>query len=339
MYMQPAFRTFINHIENGAELKLFSSIAGAGISGRVVQTLVMKNKIPLERQKKNNVFYVYFDYLDDSSCNRILKEIEELNPKVIIGMAYVLEAVANYIVKNNLKSSIHPKGVISTCQAITEKTRGIIQDYYSAPVYSRYRCEEVGLIAMEDWGGYGFRVNELEILKMNEDVPVSEGEIGRIIITDYFNYVFPFIRYDIGDLGSYKITNDGKMYLSEVVGKADELLYTSDGKLCSTTMYRSFMKKCLTVDQYQIIQHTYHDFEMILNTIDHSLEESITEEMRNIFGQDIRIIFKYVDHIPTLTSGKTRISICKIFETKKECKNVELGVTYCKYQYHSFLVA
>jgi phenylacetate-CoA ligase len=119
------------------------------------------------------------------------------------------------------------------------------------------------------------------------------------------------IRYDIGDLASYK-TVDGKMYLNELVGKANDLLYATDGTPTSPTMYRFFMYNYFTVKQYQIIQNTLKDFVMILNTTDHSLEADITEKMKEIFGDDMNLTFEYVDEIPKLRSGKTRISVCNI---------------------------
>ncbi|MBR3311472.1 MAG: hypothetical protein IKG15_06615 [Solobacterium sp.] len=299
-----------------ADLKYFSYMAGAGFSGRIVQMVVLHNKLPLAQQIKTNVYYVYADYLDDENCLRMYKEIEELNPILLIGTAYILDALADYLVRHpELKTSIHLNGIVPTAQAVDEKTKKILREFYQAPVYCRYRCEEVGAIAIEDGTGNGYRLNEaslfVEILKMDSDVPAEEGEIGRVVITDFFSHAFPMIRYDIGDLASYK-TVDGKMYLNELVGKANDLLYATDGTPTSPTMYRFFMYNYFTVKQYQIIQNTLKDFVMILNTTDHSLEADITEKMKEIFGDDMNLTFEYVDEIPNLRSGKTRISVCNI---------------------------
>lgn len=34
---------------------------------------------------------------------------------------------------------------------------------------------------------------------MDSDEPAEPGELGRIVITDLFNYAFPILRYDNGD--------------------------------------------------------------------------------------------------------------------------------------------
>lgn len=40
----------------------------------------------------------------------------------------------------------------------------------------------------------------LEVLKLEEDIPAGDGELGRLVITDLYNYAFPPIRYENGDI-------------------------------------------------------------------------------------------------------------------------------------------
>lgn len=39
----------------------------------------------------------------------------------------------------------------------------------------------------------------MKSLKMDSDEPAEDGELGRIVITDLYNYAFPILRYDNGD--------------------------------------------------------------------------------------------------------------------------------------------
>ena len=36
----------------------------------------------------------------------------------------------------------------------------------------------------------------IEMLSLDSDEPVKPGELGRIVVTDFYNKAFPMIRYD-----------------------------------------------------------------------------------------------------------------------------------------------
>ena len=44
----------------------------------------------------------------------------------------------------------------------------------------------------------------IEMLRLDSDDPVKPGELGRIVVTDFYNKAFPMIRYDTGDTGIYQ---------------------------------------------------------------------------------------------------------------------------------------
>lgn len=53
---------------------------------------------------------------------------------------------------------------------------------------------------------------------------------------------------------------------------------------------------------------------MIYETIIHSYEEMIVKECKKLFGDDSNWKFEYVNEIPKLRSGKSRMTVCKIKE-------------------------
>lgn len=46
----------------------------------------------------------------------------------------------------------------------------------------------------------------------------------------------------------------------------------------------------------------------------HTHEEFIVNESKKLFGESVNIEFKYVEEIPKLRSGKTRMTVCNIRE-------------------------
>ena len=47
-----------------------------------------------------------------------------------------------------------------------------------------------------NWASY-----HIEILNIDTNELAPNGTVGRIVVTDFFNYAMPLIRYDTGDLG------------------------------------------------------------------------------------------------------------------------------------------
>lgn len=53
---------------------------------------------------------------------------------------------------------------------------------------------------------------------MNSDEPAEPGELGRLVVTDYYNKTFPMVRYDTGDTGIMRMYQDEKGGCMEICG-------------------------------------------------------------------------------------------------------------------------
>ncbi len=312
------------HCRMIADVKWFASIGGCESHERIVCMIVNEkgDRSPIEKQKRDNVYNIYCSYFDDDSIERILQELTELNPKMIIAYSSMWDAVANYIYEGKAKPcNVNVTSIMSEAEGLKERTREIISQYFNCPVYSRYGNEESGTLAQEDGSGYGHRFNTasyyVEILDINSDEPVKDGEIGRVVITDLFNYAFPLIRYENGDLAIKKVLEDGRVYLSDVIGRKVDMLYTTDGKMVNWLHTLIFLKKYKDIKQFQVVQETRCNYKWVLNTMNHDYEELIKKEGKEIFGEDSIHTFEYVTEIPKLRSGKTQMTICKIDPQKE----------------------
>ncbi|MBQ2901194.1 MAG: phenylacetate--CoA ligase family protein [Agathobacter sp.] len=283
---------------------------------------VADKKIPMERQDRDNVYYLDYRYLGDDEFSEILNRMEEENFKTMTAISSVYEALAKYI-----KAGKAPawKGdliaVFAMSELLKESTREVIQDYFKCPMYSYYANEENGAFAIEDGSGNGHLVNTVdyffEVLKMDCDEPAEDGEVGRLVITDYFNKAFPVIRYENGDLVSMKHMEDGSVYIQKIMGRVADVLYTTDGVMVDIFHAISFLEPFQDIKQFQLVQHDYDQLTWVLNTDNHSYEEFIVQESKKLFGENVSIKFEYVNEIPKLRSGKTRMTVCQITENNK----------------------
>lgn len=312
------------HCRMIADSKWFAHIGGAESHERIVCLIVNEkgDRSSLEKMQRDNVYNIYCSYFDDESIRGIFKQLNEFDPKMIIAYGSMWNAIANFIFEGKAqKCSLSIKSIMSEAEAIKDSTREIISEYFGCPVYSRYGNEECGTLAQEDGSGYGHRINNasyiIEVLDLNEDIPARDGDIGRIVITDLFNYAFPIIRYDNGDLATKRILDDGREYLSEIVGRKVDALYSTDGRMINWLHALIFLKKYRDIKQMQVVQESRYDYTWVLNTGNHSYEEIILEEAAEIFGKDSKHRFEYVSEIPKLRSGKTQMTVCKIDPIKE----------------------
>lgn len=282
----------------------------------VSETVKDKN-ISKERMDRDNVYYFFLPYLDDSSLTNFINDLQEQNVKTMTALASIYDAIARWIASGKA-----PKwegdfiAVFSVSEPLKETTRKIISNYFNCPMYILYANEENGVLGVEDGSGLGLRANNvdftLEVLKMDSDEPAEDGEIGRLVITDYFNKAFPVIRYENGDLLSVTHLEDGRMYIKEIVGRLADTLYATDGNIVPYFDGISFMEEFMDIRQFQLIQDDYTHFRWKLNTDNHSYEDIIISHCKKLFGEDSEWQIEYVSEIPKLRSGKFRMTVCNI---------------------------
>ena len=144
-----------------------------------------------------------------------------------------MDAIGDYFDRNGYpeKGAYNLKGFISTSEALKEQTRIAIEKAFECPCISRYSNMEQGIIAQEISGYQGHIINEahylVELLKIDQDLPAVDGEVGRIVITDYFNAGMPFVRYDTGDLGILgyvEIDGNRKRCVKSIEGRITDVI-------------------------------------------------------------------------------------------------------------------
>lgn len=284
-----------------------------------VSGTIRDRQIPQERMDRDNVYYIMMPYIDDGVLSKLVSDMVNDEVRTLTAMASIYDKIARWIRDGKAPEwTGNLIALFSVSEPLKESTRKIVSEYFRCPIYVFYANEENGVLAVEDGSGLGCRANDvdytLEVLKMDRDEPAEDGEIGRLVITDYFNKAFPVIRYENGDLVSVKHLPDGRLYITEILGRLVDTLYTTDGRIVHYFDGISFMEEFLDIQQFQLIQESYHQFTWVLNTQNHTYEDRIVDYCKKLFGMDSEWRFKYVDEIPKLQSGKSRMTVCRIPE-------------------------
>ncbi|MGC4047007.1 MAG: hypothetical protein QM758_24695 [Armatimonas sp.] len=90
-----------------------------------------------------------------------------------------------------------------------------------------------------------------------DGTPCAPGEPGQIVLTDLHNYGMPFLRYKVGDTGSFKeglcSCGRGLPLLNVVDGRVLDVIRTPSGKIVSGAFFPHFLKDFPEIHLYQIV--------------------------------------------------------------------------------------
>lgn len=250
------------------------------------------------------------------------KKINRFNPKAIVGYASALYLFANHLDKNQIEI-IGKKHIISSAETLYQYQRETIERVFKSKVIERYGSREFGIIAQECMKHNGLHVIAehvfVEILD-EEGNPCQPGKLGKIVITDLDNYCFPFIRYEIEDIGifSNKTCECGRglPLLERVEGRIFDIIVGTNGNYFTGTFWTILLRTYVRgIKRFQVIQENFSELIIKLET-----DEFFTECEKNKLlgyihekcGKDMKVDIQLVHDIPLTKSGKHRFVISKI---------------------------
>ena len=155
-----------------------------------------------------------------------------------------------------------------------------------------------------------------EFIRNNEEI--SPGEVGDIIVTCLTNYSFPFIRYEIGDLGIPSEENCGCTrnlpLIKEIQGRTTEIIEFPDGmKWAGPVLTLVFAR--FDVIEYQVIQEELNLIKIKIikgNQFTKQDEKNLLHIFNSHIGKNGIVEIEYTDKIDKVRSGKRRFIISNI---------------------------
>jgi phenylacetate-CoA ligase len=301
---------------NTADTIFFAQKAGFELGQRLVYLKIwnaINRKNPLVAWMQNIEAQDVMQLSDENVTIFIEKIKKDGTPKGMLGYASAYEAVCRYLDRHPAQSPVHAhvRSAIAMSEGLSAYARAAMRQHFGVDIVSRYSNVENGIIAQQ-WPGHGpeFYVNTasyvVEILDLERDAPVADGTLGRIVVTDLFNYAMPLLRYDTGDVGALGKVG-GRQVLTQVEGRRMDQVFNTSGDLVSSFTITNQMWKYAEIRQYQFIQKDRKNYLFRLNLIEKfNRVDELIHEFRQYFGADADIRIEYVDEIPLLASGKRK---------------------------------
>lgn len=301
-----------------ADSLFFSDFAGFHLGTRLYYIRVwnkLNHKSKLQSLMQNVVMQASENLSDDALENFICRLERDTHEKSVLAYASSITALYQYMQRKGRKTSARVQCFITMSESFPDDVRQGIKEMFDCPVVSRYSNQECGLISQQCHLGTEYHVNTasfyVEILDLDKDVPVEDGTLGRIVVTDLYNRAMPMLRYDTGDLGVMSHECEcglhGKV-LKRVEGRRSDFIRATNGGLLSPVSVINAMWEYSDLRQWQFIQHGVREYEMKLNseTKVYAREQEMLRDIKSYIGEDAKIKVTYVHEIPLLASGKRK---------------------------------
>lgn len=261
----------------------------------------------------------------DITENKILEYIYALKvikPTMILAYANVAHLFASIIKNKNIDlSHLKLKGLICSAETLTVQKRMEIESAFSCKVLNRYGSREVGLVASECLCQSGLHIDSdsvyVEIEKSGrETVP---DETGEIIVTDLWNYGMPFIRYQMGDVGSKSSQSctcgRNLPIIKNIEGRVSDFIVDSKGGLVHGEYFTHLFYGLEGVDQFQLVQENIDRIRLRIvpgkNFVPSNLDP-VVDKIKQCLGKDLIVDVEISESSFVEASGKFRFAISKV---------------------------
>jgi phenylacetate-CoA ligase len=238
--------------------------------------------------------------------------LSEVRPDYLVSYPSMIRALAERCRERNVE--LRFEKIISRGWMVDQENWRLCRKVFHAQLVDQYGANEIGSVACQCPHCKAYHINAeiilVEVLD-KQGLPVAPGETGRVILTSFYNYAMPFIRYEIGDVAQVAPTGPkceiGLPRLSRIAGRYRNTFLLRDGRVIYPNPPMSRFREFLSYRQIQVVQTDYETLEVryvpdeankVVN--EGELERWLQEEL----DPEFKVKLVQVAGIAALPSGK-----------------------------------
>lgn len=288
-------------------------------------TLANGSLLPKQGSLKNTVYF-FLQHARMIPCYHMSAEILEealvsinrQKARFLFGYSSSTYLLAAYI-KNSGEKMLAPiQAVFTTSDMLYPHQRQVIEEVFGAKVFDIYGCPEGGILSFECGHHCGYHLNQESAC--TEVVSFDASGHGRIISTPLFNYAFPLIRYETGDVGS--ISTDpcacGRTLprIAQLGGRIRDFVVLSDGRHIHGAFFNHLeaLYQSEWIEKYQVVQESMDHLVIKISCIRQPSESElglIRNSLHKGLTPDMQIAFD-LGGVELAPSGKFRLIVSKV---------------------------
>ena len=236
--------------------------------------------------------------------------IQRLRPAYLAATPALVRSYAKIVSDN---ADLFLKRVMTTGEVVDASLRALVAKRLGATIHDKYATQEAGCMAIQCPDTLAYHVqSEAVIVEVVDDngKPCRPGEIGRVLVTPFFNLAMPLIRYEVGDfaeVGAACTCGRSLPTLSRIMGRRRNILFGEDGRHYWPTLDSFDFSKVAQSREHQFRQIAPNVIEVWL-VVDSPRSPAQEDEMRCLVAASLpgafEIRFRYVPEFQRGPNGK-----------------------------------
>ncbi len=222
----------------------------------------------------------------------LTNKLNEYQPHQLQGYTSSIYHLSQLAIAGKLR--ISPKRITVGGEKLTRSMEKAIHRAWDVPIYDVYQASESSFIAIRRPGSDEMDIitdlNILEVLDEN-NLPALDGQPGRVVLTNLYNYTLPIIRYQLGDYAALDKATDASPVptIKDIVGRASDPLpvVLQDGRIGEMNPHIGLYVPGL--EKYQLVS-VRPDFVQIDYIAEANLDSAIADDFQRIL--DLRAASK-----------------------------------------------
>jgi phenylacetate-CoA ligase len=298
--------------------------AGHNLGDKYI-TLAHGSLLPKKGSLKNTVYFLlqHSDlikcyHMDEATLYAALQTIRKSRGRYMFGYSSSTYLLASFADKTGIQMVGTLDALFTTSDMLYPHQRSLIEKVFGAKVFDIYGCPEGGIISFECEHHCGYHLNQESAYV--EIVGADSSGQGRIVSTPLFNYAFPMIRYETGDIGSITeepcVCGRALPRIAQLGGRIRDFVVLSDGRHIHGAFFNHLeaLYQSDWIEKYQVVQETQSHLVIKITCIrpPHESElEQIRSSLRKGLMPDMQIDFD-LSGVELAPSGKFRLIVSKV---------------------------
>jgi phenylacetate-CoA ligase len=249
----------------------------------------------------------------EGTVNRFMALLRRHHPAAVFGYTSVLEYVARQVLERGLevsKSWVHTAW--NGAEMLFESQSDLFRRAFGVGLLNWYGGRELSVIAYQKAIGgplYFLRPYMFVEVINSAGRPAVPGESGRLIVTSTVGHGTPFIRYEIGDMGSFATEDQDESGLRAIrvlEGRNAGLLQLPNGKQVNSLFWNHLFKDFPEIYQFQVVVPRSQPG-IQLRFVGAGMSDERTAQLHQVlnrFTAGIPISLTWMDQIPLTRQGK-----------------------------------